>query len=576
MFVPSGAIEEQWQRRRLLIADANDDVNGLVLQPDGKVVAIGNFTTVTGQAHSSVARLNVDSSLDTAFDTFAGLSASPVAIAIQSDGKFLIGGDFVFSYSCEIDSFGCRVYDLIRANADGTGDTKLITSFDSDGLGVFALAIQPDGKLLVGGQFVGIEGYGVEQAQESLARLNGDGSPDPSLNGDRFPDSPKPVVLAIAVLPSGELVIGGGFETTNNSNNLAWFQSNGVLDTAFAPSDFAFCCSALAPQPDGKLVVNAGNPIRLNADGSQDATFFPFTNGNNYALALQPDGKIVVGGSFTAANGQSRNNLARFNGDGTLDVSFKADVARVIEGLVQTATVYAVCLQPDGKILVAGQFNTIGGQTRNNIARLNSDGSVDSEFDPNADQTVNGMALQLNGQIVLAGQFSTINGNLPHQELALINADGSADQTFTFNVGALDLAIQADGKLVMGGVSELPTGEKVGGMIRLRAPQAALQSLTLEGSTVAWMRSGSGPELSSPPQLQLSLDGNTFAPVGIMQRINGGWQYTGFVAPFDQNFYLRTSGSVSSGIYFDSSSSGLVQSTRQFFISDIIFADGFE
>jgi hypothetical protein len=116
---------------------------------------------------------------------------------------------------------------------------------------------------------------------------------------------------------------------------------------------------------------------------------------------------------------------------------------------------------------------------------------------------------------------------------------------------------------------------------RLSTPQAALQSLTIAsytsgGSTITWARAGAGPELALPPQLLFSLTGNIYSPVGTMQRSSSGWRYSGFAAPLHQNFYLRTRGDVSSGIY--NGSGGLIESTRRVYLNgnDGIFANGFD
>src|SRR5438309_1203319 len=103
--------------------------------------------------------------------------------------------------------------------------------------------------------------------------------------------------------------------------------------------------------------------------------FDPNASSSVYATAVQADGKILAGGQFTSIGGQTRNRIARLNPDGTLDTAFDPNA---------NAPVNAIAVQADGKILVGGDFTNIGGQTRNRIARLNSDGTLDTTFDPNA------------------------------------------------------------------------------------------------------------------------------------------------------------------------------------------------
>ena len=128
---------------------------------------------------------------------------------------------------------------------------------------------------------------------------------------------------------------------------------------------------------------------RLNADGSLDTSFDPGANGAVYALAVQADGKILVGGYFTTLGGggtgtTTRNYIGRLNADGSLDTSFDPGA---------NGAVYALAVQADGKILVGGDFTTLGGggtgtTTRNHIGRLNADGSLDTSFDPGANGIV--------------------------------------------------------------------------------------------------------------------------------------------------------------------------------------------
>ena len=125
-----------------------------------------------------------------------------------------------------------------------------------------------------------------------------------------------------------------------------------------------------------------------------------------YALAVQADGKILVGGDFTTLGGggtgtTTRNRIGRLNPDGTLDTSFDPGA---------NSTVLALAVQADGKILVGGFFTTLGGggtgtTTRNNIGRLNPDGTLDTSFDPGANGNVNALAVQADGKILVGGQF---------------------------------------------------------------------------------------------------------------------------------------------------------------------------
>jgi uncharacterized delta-60 repeat protein len=125
-----------------------------------------------------------------------------------------------------------------------------------------------------------------------------------------------------------------------------------------------------------------------------------------YAVVVQPGGKILVGGFFTTFKGANRNGLARLNADGTLDSSFDPGIGGI------GAHVDSIVLQPDGRILLGGYLGAFNGAVRNGITRLNADGSLDGSFNPGtgADHVVSSLALQPDGNVLLGGHFTTVNG----------------------------------------------------------------------------------------------------------------------------------------------------------------------
>jgi uncharacterized delta-60 repeat protein len=187
-------------------------------------------------------------------------------------------------------------------------------------------------------------------------------------------------------------------------------------------------------------------------------SFNPGANSNPYALAIQPDGKVLVAGWFTALGGQPCTGLARVNADGTLDASFNPNVAG--------GSVYAIAILEDGKILLGGDFTTIGGQTRNSLVRLNADGILDGQFRLDAaggslgEPGVFCFGIQSDGKILAGGSFTTLGGQ-PRANLARLNADGTLDNGF--NPGADDyvnsVAVQADGKTLVGGAFQTLGGQ---------------------------------------------------------------------------------------------------------------------
>jgi uncharacterized delta-60 repeat protein len=214
---------------------------------------------------------------------------------------------------------------------------------------VLTVAFQADGKVLIGGNFTTVNTL----AYNRIARLNADGTLDNSFDPGTGADDR---VRAVAVQPDGKILIGGSFSTVN-----------GVI------------CNRIA---------------RLNSDGSLDTSFDPGSGLDNAvrSVVVQADGKVLIGGDFTTVNDVARNRIARLNADSSLDTSFNP-------GSGAGAVVYAMAVQPDGKVIIGGGFNTVNGVGRNHIARLNEDGSLDSTFDPGtgANNWVDAIALQADG-----------------------------------------------------------------------------------------------------------------------------------------------------------------------------------
>ncbi len=443
---------------------------------------------------------------------------------------------------------------------------------------VRALAVQPDGKIIVGGLFTNIAG----ESRVRIARMEADGTVD---TGFAVTDVDS-TVWVVAVQADGRILIGGSFNQvgTFTRNHIARLNANGSVDAGFDPDISGVSgvrVRAIAVQPDGKLVIGGNfdtiggatrNRIaRLNADGTVDALFNPDAQAEVLALALQPDGKLVVGGFFLAIDGLPRAYLARLNANGTFDMSFIGGAAQAITDLA---------IQPDGKILASGIDVVIGGVNVNAMNRLNTDGSVDTTFQSSPNNNVETLELQADGKIVIGGLFTMVDGQA-RSRIARLNPDGSLDSELTdgANGAVFALALQADGKLAVGGRFSTLAGQPRSNLGRLSAPQSVVDSLDIVrysggGSMIRWIRGGSAPELSQPPLLSGSMDGATYTSLGVMQRSGSNWEYTGFAPPSSTQFYLRAMAPVGSG----GESSGMVQSTRQVYLTgnDGIFIDGFD
>lgn len=270
------------------------------------------------------------------------------------------------------------------------------------------------------------------------------------------------LVLNTNLQPDGKILVAGRFELYNNisRNNILRVNTDGTLDTTFNPNNgFDSQTHITAVQPDGKILVvgyfanyngiSRNRIARLNADGSLDTSFDPGTGANDIinSIILLSDGKILIGGYFTSYNGTSRNRIARLNSNGTLDTSFNP-------GTGANSNIHDVILQPDGKILIAGDFSSYNDISTRSVARLNANGTFDNSFNGSASNTVASIALQSDGKIIIAGYFTTYS-QTPRNRIARLNSNGTLDTSFNPGAGAngtvYSVALQSNGKVIVGG-----------------------------------------------------------------------------------------------------------------------------
>jgi uncharacterized delta-60 repeat protein len=350
-------------------------VRALALQPDGRVLAGGWFASVNDWPRPSLARFGADGEPDVGFYAPLAPYAYVESLALQPDGKVLVAGPSVLTAS-----EACTNIGLARLNPNGSVDA----TFNFFGTSpIHCVSLLPDGRILIGGEFIddpGGDEWQPPRLPQALARLCRNGSVDSSFQPIRIPAGDDCGVRALAQLPDGRLLIGGLWPGT---------------DEGLPP------CLA-----------------RLNADGSLDASFQQ--NWVTYffvkAIALQADGKAVVGGSggIETPGGYTYVSLLRVNPDGSLDASFHAEMGALY-------SVSAVVWQPDGKILV-------GDSEAGGILRLNPDGSRDSTFDTRIGR-VHALLLQPDHRILVGGEFEEVNG-LPAIGLARLNNDISVPLPF--------------------------------------------------------------------------------------------------------------------------------------------------
>jgi uncharacterized delta-60 repeat protein len=206
----------------------------------------------------------------------------------------------------------------------------------------------------------------------------------------------------------------------------------------------------------------------LNTDGSVDPSFFPrgsvhgtYFIGGIRTLAMQTDGKIVVGGNFIAVDGVERYGVARFQPDGALDTTFDPGSGAWYESFgTRFADVNSLAWQRDGKIVIAGNFTNVNGVSRNGIARLNANGSLDLSFNPGdaaspifGFPSVYGVALQWDGKLIACGGFTNFNG-FGRQYIVRLLPHGAVDPVFDAGTdwgyaGLTQCAVQPDGQIVV-------------------------------------------------------------------------------------------------------------------------------
>ncbi|MBK8466694.1 MAG: hypothetical protein IPL32_12770 [Chloracidobacterium sp.] len=578
---------------------ATSDVRTIAVQADGKILAGGFFTGVNsigGQSRNYIARLDVATGLADSFDPKA---SSPVhALVIQAHGKVLVGGQF----TTFAPNGGAAVTRnrIALVESDGTLDASFNPAagdFFSSPVGT-AIAIQADGKILLGGRFGTLEpNGGTPVTRNRFARVNPDGTLDIAFDPNIF-DGTAEIVHAIAVQADGKIIIGGTFSTlapngggTVTRGNLARLNANGTVDTAFdqnvssGPSPIAV--NAIAVQADGKILIGgnftaltpSGGPTttrnriaRLNPDGTLDITFNPNANGTVSAIAVQTDGKILLGGEFTTleANGAPiapRNRIARVNADGTLDGSFDPNANNAVS---------AIAVQADGNILLGGQFTTLapnggGTATRSHIARVNANGTLDTTFDPNVSGTIRAIAVQTDGKILLAGVFFTIAPNggpiFNRNHFARVNVDGTLDIPFDANANnpPYAVAVQQDGKILVGG-----DFGAIGGQLRRQfarlTNEIAVQHLSVTQTNLTWTHSGAGAELSRVT-FEQSVDGVNYTFLGTGTRTGTTSDFTlgGQNLPTGQNIYIRARGFYPTGN--QNGSASITESVRNVFLT---------
>lgn len=556
------------------------DVLAIAEQADGRLVVGGSFSTVDAEGSPGVARLRASGQLDPEFNVGIGANDDVLALALQSDGKLVLGG--AFDQVWLIDRFR-----VARLYPGGQLDRTMALQLGGSATLVRALASAPWGDVVVGGEFGGFAGG---PARDNLAYVYA--------NGQLFDNASQ-------AWEQG---------TDGTIHALLWRQDQGAV---YAGGDFEFF--------DG---LAARGIVRLHLDGSRNDSFNAFVDGTVEALAVIGD-SLLLAGDFSAVNGVPRSHLAIVDGLGQLDPDFAPEIDGPVRSAAVDASgriliagafgtvngfarpslarlmrvggedfvdsyspapdgmVTAIALDPGQRLYVSGFFDQIGGEPRRGLARLLADGSVDPGLDlplSPGSAHVRSFGLSADGRVVLGGQFSAIDG-VPRANLARIRPGvtnpGSlfVDSTFVADADASvqAVAILPDGKIVVGGYFDEVGGVARRGLARLANRVAALQSFSYYPTTGAgWHRGGSLPELAAPPSLRITA--NTLPPKAVtMQYAGNAWRASNLRLPAAPERRFEMRGATTAGQRGGSGGAlEFVAVRHDPGAGDAIFADGFE
>ena len=493
----------------------------------------GDFTTFNGSARSRLARIDDGGRLDSSFNIGTGFDGPVYAISadlnrFSSSGGILVGGDFnVFN--------GTVRTKIARLNAGWWYSSSLLDPYFKvvlDGA-VRSIAVSSASsssvRVLIAGDFQNVDGV----PRSRVARLNvssgsfvGSNSGatadlDAAFNQSQLIDGSVRSVLLLsdtrAIISGGIVSVGGSPSgpvsrlygdygaslptgpTTVVSQSLSTSQvalewsgaTNASRYSIEASSDGGSSWSSVATPTSSPHVVGNLNPatsylfrlLSSNYNGNSayttpvaGSTAVSVWNGPGgvdgdpsapsstvEAIVRQPDGKIILAGSFTSVGGVTRNRIARLNADMTLDATFNPSGG-------PNSTVNDVAIQADGKILIVGIFSQVAGIDRKYVARLNADGSLDSGFDVGVgpSSSVECVAITPDGRILVGGWFSTFAG-YSQDYIARLNIDGSLDLSFRTTVSSIvyDIEVLPDGRFYLGGGFSTINGVSRSGLARV-------------------------------------------------------------------------------------------------------------
>jgi len=324
----------------------NNPASLLLLQPNGKIIVIGSFTKSVKYRNQEndfvqMLRLNSDLTLDETFNSGTGFNAVPKALALQADGKILVGGN-ISTYN------GITgIQKILRLNIDGTFDPTFVnTSIPVNG-DVNCIKVQSDNKILVGGNFI-------NGTRSMLIRLSTDGSLDTSFTLASSAIYSDGYITTVDQLPNGKILAGGKYSSTM-TNKLILLNTNGTIDPSFNFSLLGNIITHVIIQPDTKILVTTSNIglgndklLRLNSNGSEDSSLNLGTGLYSTSTIqlnkpmLQSNGDIILYGNMESYDGNVVNGRVRIHSNGAFDNTYNYESNML--------SVTNPILQPDGNI----------------------------------------------------------------------------------------------------------------------------------------------------------------------------------------------------------------------------------
>ena len=365
----------------------NSDVQSLSIQADGSLIAGGDFTFFNNFPLNYLARMEPDGAFDSTFlNNLSGANSTVFDVLSQPpgqgqvDGSIMIGGSFT-----QVDQVNRS--SIARLNVDGSVDETFNPGAGADST-VFTIAEQflpaPQPNLpsvpfyVLEGNFANFDGF----PAGGVARVTAGGQLDPNFKLGAGVSGSNATVRVVAVEPNNQILVAGDFISFNNAahHHLVRLNVDGSVDTNFAAfdgvaSDINGSIRSLQVQPDSRILIgglfttvsghNYNYIARLNKDGSLVTNFYVGVGCNNRVQALAVDSQtlIVDGGEFTKASGVTRNGITRLNPDGTVDPTINF-------GFGANGYVDSIVLQTNDEIDVAGGFTTFDNIPENNFARL--------------------------------------------------------------------------------------------------------------------------------------------------------------------------------------------------------------